>query len=69
MLLCIEGTTPTDGAEKLSFHFKFLKSASFRGPDVRAGKWPQMKIIRLIRNHKIKYILSVLVIIHLIPWQ
>lgn len=58
MLLCIEGTTPTDGAEKLSFHFKFLKSAGCKGPDVKAEKWPSMKMIRLIRNHKTEYTAS-----------
>lgn len=40
MLPRIEGTTPTDGAEKPSFRFKFLKSAAFKGPDVKAGKLP-----------------------------
>lgn len=40
MLLCIEGTTPADGAEKLCFHFTFRKLAGFKGPDVKAVKWP-----------------------------
>lgn len=40
MLLRIEGTTPADGGEKLSFRFKFLNSAAFKGPDVKAEDLP-----------------------------
>lgn len=69
MLLCIEGTTPTDRAEKLSFRFKFLKSATFKGPDVKAGKLPEIKNLQAPLKITRLNILSVLLIKHLIPWQ